>query len=147
MPQVETEIGVSVRAGCSSQLWYGLGSLGSPTVECCERGHQRGGALRGVQGQLAGIAGREKSHWLGSPNASYVEGVVRGDLGGSRGDHCWCECQVNQGGKVSKMEQEVWVSRTLVAWSQQLVGPLLTLSAKFCWLDVNLFNPEPKTAG
>jgi hypothetical protein len=76
MPQVETEVGVPVEAGCSSQLWYGLGSLGPPTVECCERGRQRGGALRGVWGQLAGVAGWEKSHWLGSPNALYAEGIV-----------------------------------------------------------------------
>jgi hypothetical protein len=88
MPQLEAEISVSVRAGCSSQLWYSSGSLGSPTVECCERGRQRGGALKGVQGQLAGVAGWEKSHWLGSPNALYVEGVVGGDLGRPRGDCC-----------------------------------------------------------
>jgi hypothetical protein len=89
MPRLETEIGVSVRAGRSSQLWYSLGSSGSPTVECCERGHQRGGALRGVRGRLAGVAGREKSHWLGSPDALYVEGVVGGELGRPRGDRCW----------------------------------------------------------
>jgi hypothetical protein len=89
MPQAETKVGVLVKAGCSSQSWYSLGSLGSLTVECHERGRQRGGALRGVLGQLAGVAGREKSHWLGSPDALYVEGVVGGELGRLRGDCCW----------------------------------------------------------
>jgi hypothetical protein len=95
MPQEETKVGVLVEAGCSSQLWYCSGSSVLPTVEYCERGCHRGGALDGVRGQLAGVAGWENSHWSGSPNALYVEGVVRGDLGIPRGDRCRCEHQVD----------------------------------------------------